>query len=435
MTLHHLEAERVLIGVLFKNNALIPSCTLSPAMFDNPPYRRIYAACQLIYPDPVNFVTVTDKLIAEGQLDSVGGPETISGITDGIPRMSGIGAYERIIKDAAVRRAMVKIADRLTKGAASPEADNDKTLADAGALLSRLTAASASATVTTKNLWAMEAEDLVRRVERAETFAKFGIGRLDRYTRPGMQAGSVWVLGARTSVGKSAFLCQTALYNLLRGRRVLLIACEMGYIRTSWRLYSGLSKVSFDRIREPKTMSEREKLAYMQAMDAIAGKDNFLMAYNPRPTVQQITGYVRAAKAALDGLDLVVIDYFQKVRPARQRGGMYEERTEVASDLVAMAGAEGVPVLLGSQLNRNAETDEERDRPQKSELKGTGSLEEEATAVILLHRWATNGGGAEIIIAKHQDGECGRLAAEFDGATATWICEDEDYQAHEGGTT
>jgi replicative DNA helicase len=139
--------------------------------------------------------------------------------------------------------------------------------------------------------------------------------------------------------------------------------------------------------------------------------------------VGELEWRIRQAREALGGLDLVTCDYFQLIALGKAENG-YEGRTRNAQKLAALAVRENVPLLVGCQLNRGAETDDKADRPTRAELEGTGRLEQVASGVILLHRWNRRAREeftpGEIIVDKNQDGRLGIVEAGYYGPCARW---------------
>lgn len=428
------EVERAALGAMLLDNSLIAKSGLSQHDFGLPAHGKVFSALEVLAQDgEADLVAVMDYLDATGDLSACGGPEVVSDITSGIPRLSTIDHYVHIIRTYATRRRIMAAAKKLEK-LAREEADEAEIVAKAENVLASARLSRAFAMFGGHELVEAEFRDSEERIKDAPRGVKWGMPGLDEFTRPCIMRGSAWFVGARPSVGKSSFLIGMADFNIRMGKKVLFIACEMGgntaegCVRLTWRLAGQTAAVPLTSIRTVTEMNASENERYLKSLAFYQGATNFLLAYHPRPTTSQVRAIIRQAAGRLGGLDLVVLDYFQKVRPNKRRQGLYEERAEVAGDLVAIAGSEGVPLIIGSQLHREAEgEDSQKNRPGLGNLKGAGEQEQEATGVILLHRWGHRSPnppsvGAEIILAKQQDGPVGTLNADFDRVLARWSC-------------
>ena len=424
-----LEAERGLLGAVILNPDLLHTTALDPSHFSMPSHQRIYAAiAEVSRKGEVDLTTVGAHLQQLGQLELCGGWEGLSDLISGTCPMTSVEHYAEIIRSRYYRTTLWKAAKKLQDEIASGT-HTDAELAElAEAALAPSRRATALAYHTGASLVTAAFDDAASRKKNTGVYPRFGFANLDRDTKPGLMPGCVAVVGARTSVGKTSFLAGVANHNTRRGKRVLFVACEMGALRNFYRIASQDSGVPLSSILNPSELDEDSSEILNKTLLYYQEAENFRLAYNPRPTPEGITALIRRAKADMGGLDLIALDYFQKVRPSKLRGDYFEQRTSVASDLVAMAGSEEVAVLCGCQLNRDAETSAKEDEPKKSELKGTGALEEEATMVVLLHRWDTEKdgqrviqrSGAGLILSKNQDGPKGKYCVTFEARTAEW---------------
>lgn len=425
-----IEAERALLGaVLVKNGLLATARGLNVEDFGFPSHRRIYRAILALAGDGADIVSVTNHLQQGGELEAVGGAPFVSGLISGIPRLSSVAHYAAIVKDNSERR-------RVIEGCALVRAIAEAgTGEEAATALERLAGETKGRTsggvYTARSLAEAEEKDFTRRRDGKERGISTGIGDLDDLLAPGFQRGECWFWGARPSVGKTSALIGVLNHNLTRGRKCVHLALEMGPLRNEWRLLSHRSGVPLWKIRRPSMMEAGELARYSEAWTAMQAEP--LVFHDcPAATIEEISWRVKQAREALGGLDLVTLDYFQLVAFGRSETG-YEGRTSIAQALAALAVKEQVPVLVGCQLNRGAETDEQKDRPNLADLEGTGRLEQVASGVILLHRWGrkikATYSPAEIIVAKNQDGACGIVKADYYSLCARWVGENEGREA------
>lgn len=417
-----LDAEKALLGaVLIKGGLLATAQGLQSEDFGFPAHRRIWHALQALAGESADVVTVTDYLNRAGELDSIGGAEYLGEIISGIPRLTSVSHYAVIVREHANRRRIIEGAVRLIEMA---EAGSAEQATQALESLAGEVKGHVSSGVYSSKAWADEEEkDYKRRLEGKALGITTGLSDLDGLLSPGFQRGELWFIGARPSIGKTSFLMGALDHNLREGRRCVHLALEMGPVRNLWRLLSIRSGVPLWKIRKPDKKESFERERYSKAWCEIHEAGNLVFHDCPGASVGELSWRIRQAREALGGLDLVTCDYFQLIALGKSESG-YEGRTRNAQKLAALAVREGVPLLVGCQLNRGAETDEQKDRPTRAELEGTGRLEQVASGVILLHRWnrrteeeITPG---EILIDKNQDGRLGIVQADYYGACTRW---------------
>lgn len=424
-TIRGTEHEKALLGSLMLAPELWADChDLAPEDFSLPAHRTVFAAIQALQlEDAVDYVSVHDYLERHNELAQVGGSGFIASLIQGIPTLRSIRHYAELVK-AEKLRARLEQTSRVILASALSSADPSDALRRAEEAIFALGGTSTSGWYTPQALVdSEEAQYQVRRERRSGV--TLGMGRMDE--KVSLSPGSFWVLGARPSIGKSAFLANVAHNCVENNVRFLWVVAEMGQNRNFWRIISVASGVSLFGIKNAR-LGGSELGRYGETMLSVRQKNNFRLRDCPGITVAQIMSDVRRAKSELGGLDLVLVDYFQLLGSAGRRQTDREEYAANVKGLVELASREKVPVLCGAQLNRNAQTDEEKDKPTTAELKGTGNLEEAASGVILLHRWNRNAPmpeqrGAEIIVAKHQDGPCGSYKSYFDHESQRWTVE------------
>jgi replicative DNA helicase len=423
----NVEVERALLGALLVSPGLLHTTDgLADDLFGLPAHRLVYRSIAALGAG-ADLVSVTAHLDETGALAAAGGPEAVSGLVDGMPRLASVRHYVEVLRDTAYRRRAARAGHALSLAAANPDPDaaSDAVRRIATGLLAE---GLRTRLATGAELAEAELAGYTERTRVPTACAVFGLPALDALAS--LHRGSAWFVGARPSVGKTSFLVGMTCANLRAGKRVLYLGCEMGEQRLAWRFFAHESGVALTAIIRAQANTLEQSEAYSRALMWMQQQEQFRLAYHPRPTPAEVGAIIRAAKERMGGLDLVLLDYAQKVRPARGRSSMYEERTDVVQCLVAMAGEMDIPLVIGAQLNRDAATDEEKDRPRLGHLKGTGSIEEEATGVVLLHRWHLHERGrvkpAEIILAKQQDGPTAILPATLDRWTGRWEADEAE---------
>jgi len=222
----------------------------------------------------------------------------------------------------------------------------------------------------------------------------------------GFAPGELIVLAARTSIGKTALAMQIAVDVAARGRSVLFASLEMRDRELVSRVLCGAAGVNAQRIR-----SGRHDDRDVGQIEWAASKVNThpLFIYDPpRATTARIRGQAKRVQAA-HGLDLLICDYIGLVQPADRKRERYQQVGEITADLKALAKELGMPVLALAQLNREADGA----APKLSHLRESGSIEQDADIVWLLHRADVRAEDSTLIVAKHRHGQTGKLALRW----------------------
>lgn len=241
-----------------------------------------------------------------------------------------------------------------------------------------------------------------------EPVVRFGFAKIDEALC--IAGPKLVVIGARPSVGKSALLLHLAVSAITAGRRVLLVSLEMGAKELLGRMVARLSGVNAGDI-SARQLTDEQLLRVADGMTLLPG-DRFAVCTEAR-TARDVRREALRMRAN-GGLDLVIVDYLQLLDAGRKTGNRVEAVGEITRALKLLACELGVPVLTASQLSRASERN---DAPRLSDLRESGSIEQDADCVLLLH--APQGKEQperELTIAKNRQGRCGGIRLLFDGA-------------------
>ena len=411
-----LEAEKLVLGSLLAGH-LEPAhaaAVVAPEDFSLEGHRRLMTVMADLAGrgEPINRVTVFEALRARGWHEAVGGLGYLVDL-EGDGLRTNLDSYLRRIRDAAVLRkaaiAAQKLADECLT-AADPPAE---LLGRAERLLRELADRAAP-------------DGKLRTVEQIIEAA----GGFDRLVRPdlfdpgiptpwpalnkligGLRRGQLIVIGARPSTGKSAFLAQIAAHAVKRGQHVAVFSFEMGGAEILLRTLCEEAGVDGHKLRHGRLM-QGEREAIVRAVDSLSG--GLRICDQPPATVAAIRTACRQAKAE-GRLDLVCIDYLQLLEVPGRRENRVQEITEISRGLKLLAGELELPALVAAQLNRLPET--ERRRPVLSDLRDSGSIEQDADVVIMLHRVLEPGreSEAEVYVRKQRNGPIGAVMLRFHG--------------------
>ena len=246
---------------------------------------------------------------------------------------------------------------------------------------------------------------------KTRTTIRTGLPTLDHMIG-GFRPGEMIVLAARPGCGKTSLGWQITEYAGRQLRHVLFVSLEMTRCELFSRVISGNSNIDSQTIRAGG-LNVQQRETVIDTSESIAGFP--ISIYDPyQATLQQIKGEAKLLQSR-SGLDLVVIDYIGLLQASDSRSKRYEQVSEDSRAIKRMAKELQVPVLALSQLNRDADGQQ----PRLSHLRESGSIEQDADMVILLHR--DNGDEFQIIVAKNRHGQVGKLQMQFDGRRTRFI--------------
>jgi replicative DNA helicase len=237
----------------------------------------------------------------------------------------------------------------------------------------------------------------------------------------GLHAGDLSILAARSSVGKTAFALQVAHYNARRNRPILFVSLEMSAVDIYDRLIASDTGISIAKLRAGRDgLTDEEFREYLDSSEYL--RDLALTVHAPTSaTVADIRTAAKVTKAKAGGLGLVVVDYLTFIKSSNHRMDRREQVGEICKQLKQVANDLEVPMMVLSQLNRQAEGE----IPTLSMLRESGSVEEDADQVIFVHRQSRSDRDGKIIVAKNRHGQCGIVDVDWDGARMRYSTEQD----------
>lgn len=379
----NIEAEEAVLGSILVDPACLDDvvAVLQPRDFFRSHNGWVYQA-MVRAADGLNQITVSQELAQQGRLEAAGGAGYLSHLVERVPTSIHAEHYARIVARLAVCRRLISAASEIARiGYEAPE-DDSEALARARRILDSLGPRAACTLLGPKE----QAEMLMQIAsdwQEAREFVQFGYPNLDRVTG-GMMGGDLVILGARTSVGKSQVLQEVALHNAIRGHCVLFASAEMSarqLLERQIAMATGKEIVNLRRGRA--TQADWRKIG--ELADETSKRPLHILPGSM--TLEAVTKHARTLKEG-DGLELVCFDHIQFVarKLSRSYGDTLREKVGyVTNALKTMAEDLQVPVLAACQLSRATET-RENHRPMLSDLQESGSIEQDADAVLLLHR-------------------------------------------------
>ncbi len=424
---HNLEAEESLLGaMLLSADAVVAAVGIcSEADFYKPAHGHIFAAIRSLFEagEPVDAVTVADELRRSGLDEAVGDPSVLVSLQAGTPSTANAIHYARIVEEHALLRRLVGVAGEIAELGYSAPDDVAGALDRAETLVFDVAQRKAEDTVAPLgDLLGPSLEAIEQFHERGDIVTGVATGFVDLdHILAGLQKSSLTIVGARPSMGKTSFgLGIVAHVGVVLRRPVLLVSLEMGHIELTQRLLASESLVDAHNLRIGR-LQEQDWPKIGHAISRLSDAPIYIDD-NPNATVMDIRARARRLRKSAGDLGLVVVDYLQ-LMTGHGRGRFENRQVEVAEisrGLKILARELEVPVVALSQLSRNLEARQDK-RPMLSDLRESGSLEQDADVVLFIYREeaydqaiaAERRGRAEIIVAKHRNGRVGTVELVF----------------------
>lgn len=431
----NVEAEQAYLASIFVDNGVFvdTSDVLCEEDFYRGDTRIIYAAMRELVAakTPVEIVTVTDFLHRHRQLDAAGGIAGITQIAGLLPTATHASHYAKIIADCARRRKLMRYAAELSERAQKGEESTDELAQDITGKISGAVITGASDGVKSSSAWTSEMLGWL--VDRAESDGEDGIPTgfpaLDEVTH-GWQRKNLIFLAARPAMGKTALALNFATAAAERGRSVAIFSLEMGKEELAARILAAKTMTPLSKILHPRALDEAESNRVQDQLDEMGAKWRLFIDDTATTTLPQIAAKARRIKAK-DGLDLVIIDYLQLMTSEGRSENRVQEISKITRGLKGMAKDLDCPVICLSQLSRQVESRTDK-HPVLSDLRESGSIEQDADIVMFLYRDDYYNPGAdrkpsELKLAKHRNGRCGAVLMDFLKSNQLFVPAAQDY--------
>ena len=421
---HNLEAERSVLGAILVHNDAFNTAAqvIDGRDFYRDAHRRIFDRMVALSErgEAIDFITLKEELSRGGELEEVGGPAYVASLVDGVPRATNVEYYARIVKEKATLRNLIYAANKILTNAYEADQESDLILDEAESSIfavadDRLKAGF----VPMRDLVAESFPKIEQLFEhkRLVTGVPTGFIDLDEMTR-GLQGGDLVIIAARPSMGKTSLVLNVAQHVAVQPEHsVGFFSLEMSKESLFIRLLTSEAQIDSHRLMSGH-IAERDYSRISQALETLSGMRLFIDD-TANIGVLEMRAKSRRLQAE-HGLTLIVVDYIQ-LMSAR---GRFENRTlELASisrSLKGLAKELNVPIVVLSQLSRAPESRSDH-RPQLSDLRESGALEQDADLVILIYRDDVynrdpnnpDAGTAELIVAKQRNGPTGIVRLAF----------------------
>ena len=421
---HNLEAERSVLGaILVHDDAFnLAAQVIDSRDFYRDAHRRIFEKMILLNErnQAIDFVTLKEELSRGGDLDEVGGPAYVASLADGVPRATNVEYYARIVKEKSTLRNLIYAANKILTNAYEADQEPDLILDEAESAIfavadDRLKAGFVPMRDLVKESFP-KIEQLFEQ-KRLITGVPTGFVDLDEMTR-GLQAGDLVIVAARPSMGKTSLVLNIAQHvATLPEQSVGFFSLEMSKESLFLRLLTSEAQIDSHRLMSG-AIGQKDYGRISHALETLSAMKLYIDD-TANIGVLEMRAKSRRLQAE-HGLSLIVVDYIQLMSGR----GRFENRTlELASisrSLKGLAKELGVPIVVLSQLSRAPEARADH-RPQLSDLRESGALEQDADLVVLIYRDDVynkdpnnpEAGTAELILAKQRNGPTGTVKLAF----------------------
>lgn len=422
----HIEAEQSVLGALMidKDAIIKISDGLRADDFYKPEHLKIYGAILDLFEkhQPIDLLSVTTRLKERDDYQSIGGSSYLIELVNGVPSASHVAHYAKIVREKRVLRDLIGASAEITELAFQPDDDVER-LVD---MAERRILAIAQKSLPRKFIAVPdELQGAYERIEkmhaREHTLRGVATGfeKLDEILS-GLQPSDLIVLGSRPSLGKTSLALDIARHAAVaHGKIVGIFSLEMSKEQVIDRVIATEARVPLWRLRSGRITDDSSFTLIQAALDRLS-RASIYIDDTPSPNILQMRAMARRLQAER-GLDLVIVDYLQLVTPREGREmNMVQQITEISHGLKSLARELNVPVLALSQLSRAVD---QRDVkiPRLSDLRESGSIEQDADVVLFIYRKDRDREGAppeeqnisDIIIAKHRNGALGTVRLVF----------------------
>ena len=437
----NLEAEAAVLGSLMldKDAIIKVADILVSDDFYKPAHTKIYEAIITLYEkhQPIDILSVTTRLKEDGSLADVGGSTYLTELINAVPSAFHIQHYATIVKEKKVLRDLVSASAAIAEQAFSPGKDVEQMLDEIEQRIFSISQRSITQRFTPIKDELHAAYERIERLHRGDGTLrgiKTGFAKIDSLLS-GLQKSDLIVVGARPSLGKTSLVLDIARYAAVKDQKTVgIFSLEMSRDQAIDRLVAAEAGVPLWKLRTGRLSDDTDFELIQAALDSLSRAPIFIDD-SPSPNILQMRSMARRLQVDHD-LSLLVVDYLQLIQPRTSSENMVQQITEVSRGLKGLARELNIPVLAVSQLSRAVDQREVK-VPRLSDLRESGSIEQDADVVLFIYRKDRDKisvspdeeNTAEIIIAKHRNGPLGAVKLKFDPELAMFLNIDERHAA------
>ena len=437
-----LDAEVSVLGALMldKNAIVQVADLLAPSDFYHPAHQKIYETILELFnhSEPIDILTVSHKLKGKKMFKDVGGSDYLTDLVSRVPTSAHITQYANIVKEKHVRRQIINASSDINEQAFE-HADFESLIDEVEQKIFRISQRSRPQKFAHIKEGLPEAYERLEKLHQGDHNALRGIPshftKLDNILS-GFQRSDLILLGARPSTGKTAFALDIARQAAMGGHAVGIFSIEMSRDQIIDRIIASQAQIPLWRLRSGRLNDELEFALVQQALDELS-KAPMYIDDSSSPTVLQMRSIARRLQLE-HKLDLLIVDYIQLIKPNTSSDNVVQQVSETSRGLKALARELNIPVIALSQLSRDIEKRDSK-TPRLSDLRESGSLEQDADVVLFLYRDEQersdlpegNMGTVNISIAKHRNGPTGGFQLGFDKEKVSFRNMDTTHQQPE----
>jgi replicative DNA helicase len=427
---HDVAAEQCVLGGMLMSKDAISDVmeVIRPSDHYRPAHQLVHEAILELYGrgEPADAVTVADLLNKRGELGRAGGPAYMHTLIASVPTAANAGYYARIVRERAILRRLVEAGTRIVQFGYAGDGDADELVDRAEAELYGVTDRRVSEDYLPLAEIMPGALDEIEAIGTrggTMTGVPTGFADLDALTN-GLHSGQMVVIAARPAIGKSTLALDFARAAAVRHQQAtVFFSLEMGRNEITMRLLSAEARVPLHSMRTGQ-MGEEDWTRLARRMSEVVDAPLFIDD-SPNMSLMEIRAKCRRLRQR-HGLKLVIIDYLQLMSSPRRVENRQQEVSDMSRSLKLLAKELDVPVIAISQLNRGPEQRNDK-RPLLSDLRESGSIEQDSDVVILLHREdayereSPRAGEADLIVAKHRNGPTATVTVAFQGHYSRFV--------------
>ena len=417
-----LEAEQSVLGAILLDNEAVHRAieAVQAEDFYREAHRHIYNAIISLYQrnEPADIITLTSELKKHDALDQVGGASYLSALIDSVPTAANIVSYCRIIREKSILRRLIEGSTKIITDGYKTQVDTEELLDEAEQVIFEIASnRSKQGFHSVKDVVKTSFKNIEQLYERKEliTGVPTGFRELDRLTA-GFQNSDFIVIAGRPSMGKTAFSLNIIENATIDHQKVCaFFSLEMSKEQLVQRMLCSRAEVDATKLRGG-FLSESDWPKLTRAAGLLSEAPIFI---DDSPAISALELRAKSRRLQREhGLDLIVVDYLQLMRGSSRVESREREIADISRSLKALAKEMNVPVIGLSQLNRGLESRQDK-RPQLSDLRESGSIEQDADLVAFIYRDEVYNketpdlGKAEIIIGKQRNGPIGRAILSF----------------------
>ena len=377
--------------------------------------------------EPIDMLSLSTKLIEQKALENIGGNQYLAEILNVVPSSTNIKHYAEIVQKKYILRSLIEAADYVSELGFEESDDHMDDILDMAEkkIFSVISSPKSQKFINLKDALPEAWERLEKLHEHKDMLRGLPTGFRDLDNAlSGLQKSDLIIIAARPSMGKTTLALDIArISSITHDKSVLIFSLEMSSQQLVDRMLSAQSRVNAWNLRTGRLSSDREFSQLRDSLDRLA-KAKIYIDDQPGNSIVRMKALSRRLKAE-KGLDLIVVDYLQLMTTSKNYDSMVNQVTEISRSLKNLAKELNVPVLALSQLSRAVES--RGGKPRLSDLRDSGSIEQDADVVMFIHREDKNKDEsektniAEILIEKHRNGPTGKVELYFDEKTTTFL--------------